>query len=79
MLKTFIKNNKTLVAIILFILFYSFVQIIKPAFMYKKDGTIRDFGIGFRNKTIMPVWLFSIVLGILSYLIVIYYVEYLVY
>ena len=77
MLKTFVRNNQTLVAILLFVIIFTLVQIIKPSVMYKNDGTIRDFGIGYRNKTIIPVWLFSIILGILCYLFVLYYLEYL--
>lgn len=40
--------------------------------MFYEDGTIRDFGIGYRNKTICPVWLFAILLGTLCYLFVLY-------
>jgi hypothetical protein len=47
----------------------------KPAFLYNGDGSIREFGIGYKNKTILPIWLLSIVLGILSYLAVMYFVS----
>ena len=76
MLRTFTRNNITLVSILLFISVFGMVQMIKPAFLYKPDGSTRDFGIGYKNKTIMPVWLFSIILGILSYLFVLYYLAY---
>ena len=76
MLRTFTRNNITLVSILLFISVFGIVQLIKPAFLYKSDGSTRDFGIGYKNKTIMPVWLFSIILGILSYLFVLYYLAY---
>jgi hypothetical protein len=76
MLRTFIRNNITLSAITLFMSIFIMVYIAKPACLYKPDGSIRDFGIGTKNKTIMPVWLFSIILGILSYLFVSYYLAY---
>ena len=76
MLRTFTRNNITLVSILLFISVFGIVQLIKPAFLYKTDGSTRDFGIGYKNKTLMPVWLFSIILGILSYLFVLYYLAY---
>jgi hypothetical protein len=76
MLRTFIRNNITLTAIILFIIIFITVHITKPACLYKQDGSIRDFGIGTKNKTILPLWLFSIILGILSYLFVSYYLAY---
>jgi hypothetical protein len=49
---------------------------IKPDFLYNKDGSVREFGVGYRNKTILPIWLLSFILGILSYLVVMYYVAY---
>lgn len=76
MLRTFTRNNITLVAIIIFLIIFVIIQIIKPNWLYNKDGSIREFGIGYKNKTIFPVWLFSIILGILCYLIVLYYLAY---
>jgi hypothetical protein len=48
----------------------------KPAFLYNQDGSIREFGVGYKNKTILPIWLLSLILGILSYLAVMYFVAY---
>ncbi len=48
----------------------------KPAFLYNTDGSLREFGVGYRNKTILPMWLLSIVLGILIYISLMYYVTY---
>jgi hypothetical protein len=75
MLRQFIRNNITLVAILIFLTIFGSVQFVKPEFLYK-DGSIRSFGIGYKNKTIVPVWLFSIILGIFSYLFVLYYLAY---
>jgi hypothetical protein len=74
MYRNFIRDNVTLVSIILFISIFSMIQLSKPAFLYNNDGSIREFGIGYKNKTILPIWLLSIVLGIVSYLIVMYYI-----
>ena len=59
-----IRENKTLVSTILFLVIFGFIQLLKPSFIYNSDGSIREFGVGYRNKTIMALWLFSIVLGI---------------
>ena len=72
---TFIRNNPILVSILLFLIIFVLFQWIKPGFLYNKDGSLRQFGIGYRNKTILPVWLFSIILGILSYLFVRFYLS----
>jgi hypothetical protein len=73
MYKTYIRENKTLVAIILFIIIFGTIQIMRPSCFFNKDGSIREFGIGYRNKTILPIWLLSLVLGMLCYLAVLYY------
>jgi ABC-type multidrug transport system permease subunit len=72
MFRNFIQKNVTVVSIILFVIIFSIIQFTKPAFLYKKDGSIREFGVGYTNKTILPIWLLSIILGILSYGIVTY-------
>jgi hypothetical protein len=40
--------------------------------VYMPDGTIRDFGVGYRNKTPTPLWLVSILLAVISYILVRY-------
>ena len=74
--KNYIREHIALISIILFVFMFGLIVMIKPAFLYNKDGSVREFGIGYRNKTILPVWLLSIVLGILCYLAVMYYVSY---
>jgi uncharacterized membrane protein YidH (DUF202 family) len=70
------RENKTLVSIFVFLIIFGLIILIKPAFLFNKDGSIREFGLGYKNKTILPLWLFSLVLGILCYLLVVYYVNY---
>lgn len=75
MLKIFARKNKTLASIIIFLILFTIVQIMKPSFLYGRDGSIREFGVGYRNKTILPLWLFSIILGILCYIMVLYAIQ----
>lgn len=70
----YIRQNTLLVSIILFIIIFGIIQMIKPVCFYNKDGSVREFGIGYRNKTIFPIWLLSLSLGILSYLAVLYFI-----
>lgn len=76
MSRLFISENVTLVAIIIFTVVFAIIHLLKPAFLYKHDGSVREFGVGYKNKTILPIWLLSIILGILSYLFVLYYLAY---
>jgi hypothetical protein len=71
--RNFISENVTLVSVILFVIIFSAIQTYKPSFLYNSNGSIREFGIGYKNKTIFPLWLFSIVLGIFCYVFVLYY------
>ena len=48
----------------------------KPSFLFKPDGSMREFGIGYKNKTILPLWLVAILLSMLCYLGVLYYLTY---
>ena len=76
MYRNFVRENITLVSIILFIIIFGSIQLIKPLCFYNKDGSIREFGIGYKNKTILPIWLLSLLLGITCYLAVMYYLSY---
>jgi hypothetical protein len=71
--KNYIREHITLISIILFVFIFGLIVMIKPAFLYNRDGSVREFGIGYKNKTILPIWLLSLILGIVSYLIVMFY------
>jgi hypothetical protein len=75
MYQNIVRQNITLVSVVLFVYLFGLIQYMKPAFLYNSDGSIREFGIGYKNKTILPIWLLSIVLGILSYLAVLYFIS----
>jgi hypothetical protein len=68
-----IRHNKISVAIIIYMILFAFVNFLKPAFMYNTDGSLKQFGVGYRKKTIIPVWLISIFLAVIAYFSVVYY------
>ena len=65
-----IRMNKMSFAIILFLIFFSIFHYIKPAFAYGPQGNFRPFGLGYRHKTVIPIWLVAIILAIFCYLFV---------
>ena len=73
--KLYIREHVTTFSVILFIILFGLIVMMKPRFLYNRDGSIREFGIGYKNKTIFPIWLFSIILGILSYLFIMFYIH----
>lgn len=74
--KKFIVMHKVSIAIFLFISLISIIHYMKPTLIYLEDGSFRNFGIGYRNKTVVPIWVTSIFLAILSYLLVLYVITY---
>jgi hypothetical protein len=68
----FIKQHITSFSILVFLAVFAAVQAFKPRFMYNEDGSLRQFGIGFQRKTVVPAWLVAIIIAILSYLLVLY-------
>ena len=73
-IKFFVIKNKLNFSVLLFIILFSIMHYIKPSIVYTKKGGFREFGVGYKNKTVLPIWVFSIVLAIISYLLVSYYI-----
>lgn len=74
--RIFIRQNITSLSIFLFIILFVALNYFKPGFLYKKDGSLREFGLGYKNKTVIPLWFATIILAILCYLFVLYYLVY---
>lgn len=68
------KQHVLLLSILLFlILFYVIAFIMKPSFLYNGDGSIKQFGLGYKTKTIIPFWLLTIGIAVISYLTILYF------
>jgi hypothetical protein len=72
----FIRNNINLFAISLYVMVFGLIIYIKPNFLYNKDGSLREFGVGTNKKTVLPVGLVSILIAIICYFFVLYYLAY---
>jgi len=70
--KDYIRSHKSAVAIFIFLALFSLFHYMKPGFAYGNDGEFRQFGVGYRNKTVVPVWVVAIALAISSYLLVLF-------
>jgi hypothetical protein len=73
----FVRINRVSVAIVIFLIIMSIIHIVKPTLFYNDIGGFRPFGLGYRHKTVVPIWTASITIAIMSYLAVIYYITYL--
>ena len=76
MFSTFARNNISLLSIIIFLILFILIIFIRPNIIFDKNGKPREFGLGYKNKTIFPIWLVIIIIGILSYLGVLYFVNF---
>ena len=76
MYKSLIKNNNITTAILIFLLIFGIFIYNKPSFLFTKHGSIRQFGLGKRNATIIPIWLFVVIVSIVAYLLTLCYLRY---
>ena len=63
-------------SILLFLALFSIVHFLKPGLIYNEQGGFRQFGIGYKHKTVIPIWTISIVLAIACYLFLFYLEKY---
>lgn len=70
-----LRTHITTISIVIFFMVYCYLNYLKPAFLYNKNGTLREFGVGFKKKTVVPLWLITIFIAIMSYFSVLYYIE----
>lgn len=74
-MKQFIKSNLILSSIVIFMFLFMIIILFKPAIIFNKDGTFRNFGIGYSKKTVTPIWLITIILAIISYFAIIFFIS----
>ena len=74
--RNYIRRNIVSLSIILFLCIFGVVQYIKPGFLYNKDGSLRDFGLNNTRKTILPIWLLTLIIAMFSYVGVLYYLAF---
>ena len=68
--KNILKRYVLNFSIFLFIILFTIIHIIRPSLVYNKDGSYRQFGVGYREKTIISIWVVSIVLAIFCYIFI---------
>ena len=74
-MNSFIKSNVLLSSVIIFMFLFMIIILTKPAIIFNKDGTFRNFGIGYSKKTVIPIWLVTIILAIISYFFIILLID----
>ena len=70
------REALSVIAVFIFLILFGLINAFRPSVIYNKDLSFRRFGIGYKNKTVIPIWLFSVILAILVYVAVTYLFEY---
>jgi hypothetical protein len=70
------REFASIIAVFIFIILFGMINAFRPSLIYNKDLSFRRFGIGYKNKTVIPIWLFAIILAIIVYVTVVYLFEY---
>jgi hypothetical protein len=68
--KKLLRIYKVPFAVLLFLFSFTLFHWIKPSFAYQPNGSYRPFGVGYKHKTVIPVWIAAIILAIVSYMII---------
>ena len=65
-----IKGFKVNIAIIVFIGVFYLAYKSKSTLFFNNDGSLKQFGVGYKHKTVVPLWLFAILSGVVVYIVV---------
>ena len=68
--KKLLRIYKVPFAVFLFLFSFTLFHWIKPSFAYQPNGAYRQFGVGYKHKTVIPIWVVAIIFSIMSYLII---------
>jgi len=69
-MRRFIAKHVLLSAAALFVVLFSLLHVWKPSLIYMADGRFRDFGVGYKHRSILTGWGAAIVLALFSYIVV---------
>ena len=67
-MREFIQDNKILATFILFLMMFSIIMITKPPFVFNRDGSFKEFGLGYTDRSVLPISFLVIIFAIISYL-----------
>jgi hypothetical protein len=67
---SYLQKHKVSSAIVLFVSLFLLFHWFKPSFAYTESGGFRPFGVGYRNKTVFPIWAVAIALAVFSYFVI---------
>lgn len=69
------KNMRIQICIVIYLIFIGILILLKPTYIYKNDGSLKNFGTG-KENTIFPLWFLIFIGAYVSYYLghVIFYI-----
>lgn len=71
-----IRKNPKLWALTLYLFLVAGFLYLKPSIAFGEEGRIRPFGTGKKDSTIFPVWWWMFGFAVVSYLSIVYYLDF---
>jgi hypothetical protein len=68
-LTTITEMKVLLFSLVIYLLGIAIILYVRPAIMFNRDGSWKEFGLGEENTTMFPIWMFCIIWAVLSYAI----------
>jgi hypothetical protein len=75
MWRKLLRLYKLPLSLLIFLILFGSFHMIKPGFAYDTNGSFRQFGVGYKHKTIVSGWVVSILLSVSSYLFILYLIS----
>lgn len=71
-----IRKNPKLWMIVIYLFLVAGFLYVKPSIAFGEEGRVRPFGTGKKEATIFPVWWWMFIFAIVSYMSVVYSLDY---
>ena len=75
MWRKLLRLYKLPLSVIIFLISFLSFHLLKPGFTYDTNGAFRQFGVGYKQKTIVSGWVVSILMSVGSYLLILYLIS----
>jgi hypothetical protein len=75
-MEAILRKNPKLWMIAIYLFLVAGFLYVKPSVAFGEQGRIRPFGVGKRESTVFPVWFWMFTFAVMSYLGVVYVLDY---
>jgi hypothetical protein len=75
-MEAILRKNPKLWMVAIYLFMVAGFLYVKPSVAFGEQGRIRPFGVGKRDSTVFPVWFWMFTFAVISYLGVVYTLDY---